>query len=170
MRDDHSDVDRDGTSGIVKRDLDRARSPSPSGRTSRRPCASVTQPEPRNLAEDSWRPLRALRPSARSSTTAAAPSPKTVPRRSRSNGRTACGREQAEAVVVENSLRLDRRIVADGHGAVRLAAAHGRRRFDDRQRPANALVGDAGVGALEAVPDADVAKHVVRQIRAATSG
>ena len=59
--------------------------PSPSGRTSTMPVASVTQPEPRN--SPSTVACRAWASAAVSSMTAAAPSPKTVPLRSRSNGR-----------------------------------------------------------------------------------
>jgi hypothetical protein len=52
-------------------------------------------------------------------------------------------------LVVEQHLRLDRRFVPDGNRAVGLAVAQRLERFDDRQRAADAVVGDARVRALE---------------------
>ena len=87
-----------------------------------------------------------------------------MPQRSRSNGRSAYRRQQAEDIEVKNGFRLERRIVAHRHRAIRFARANRRCRFGHGQDPADALVGDAGVRAFEIVADADVAKHVVRQI------
>ncbi len=63
--------------------------------------------------------------------------------------RVAC--EQPACVVVEHDLRLDRRVVPDRDRAVRFAVAQRFGRFDDRKRAADAVVGDAGVGALQPV-------------------
>jgi hypothetical protein len=56
------------------------------------------------------------------------------------------GRKQAALVIVEQHLRLDRRIVPDGDRAIGLPLAQRLGRFDDRQRAAGAVVGDAGIG------------------------
>ena len=71
--------------------------------------------------------------------------------------------DQAEAIVVEHHLRLDRRIVPDGDDAVGFAVAQRLHAFDHRQRAAAAVAGDARVAALQAVLDADVPEHVVGQ-------
>jgi hypothetical protein len=72
-------------------------------------------------------------------------------------------RQQAELVVVQHHLRLDRRVVRGHHRARALAGAQCRGRFGQRQQPADAVVRDAGVRPLQAVADADMAEHVVRQ-------
>ncbi len=72
-------------------------------------------------------------------------------------------RQQPHVVIIEDHLRLDGRIVADRERAVRLARAQSFTRLDHRQRAADAVVGDTGVSALEAVADADVAKNVIGQ-------
>ena len=72
-------------------------------------------------------------------------------------------RQQTHLVVVEQGLRLDLGIVCGSHGARAFAGAQGFGRFGECQRAADAVIGDAGVRALEAVADADVAEHVVRQ-------
>ena len=66
-------------------------------------------------------------------------------------------------MVVQDVLRLDRRVVADRDRAVRLAVDDAGGGLGDREEPAHAVVRDAGVRPLDAEPDADVAQHVVRQ-------
>jgi hypothetical protein len=64
---------------------------------------------------------------------------------------------------VQHRLRLDRRIVADSHCSIRFALAQRFRGFHDREHAAYAVIGDACVRALQPVPDAHVAEHVVRK-------
>ena len=66
-------------------------------------------------------------------------------------------------MVVEHHLRLDRCLVTDRDNAIRFAGAQRLHRLDHREEPADAVIGDAGVGALQAVLDADVPEHVVGQ-------
>ncbi len=66
-------------------------------------------------------------------------------------------------MVVQDLLRLDRRIVARRHDTLGFAIADRLRALDHREQAAGRVVGDAAVRTLEAVADADVAKHVVRQ-------
>ena len=73
------------------------------------------------------------------------------------------GRQQSQPMVVEHHLRLDRRVVPDGDGAIGLAGAQRLERLDDGERSADAVIGDARVRTLEPVPDADVTEHVVGQ-------
>ena len=72
-------------------------------------------------------------------------------------------REQAKPVVVDHRLGLDRRVVADRERSLGLALAQRLHRLHDRQHAAHAMVGDAGVGPLQTVSDADMAQHIVRQ-------
>ena len=81
----------------------------------------------------------------------------------RVEGAQRLARDQPDGVVVQHHLRLDRCVVADGDGAIGLAVAQRLQRLDHREQAADAVVRDAGVGALQAVADADVAEHVVGQ-------
>ena len=72
-------------------------------------------------------------------------------------------RDQPDVMVVEHHLRLDRRVVSNGDRTVGLAVAQRLRGLDHRQRSPDAVVGDAGIRALEPVADADVSEHIVRQ-------
>ena len=64
-------------------------------------------------------------------------------------------------MVVQKRLWLDRRVVAHRDGTIGFALSQALRRFDDGERAADAMVGDAGVRALEPVADADVTEDVV---------
>jgi hypothetical protein len=66
-------------------------------------------------------------------------------------------------MVMKQRLRLERRVVPDGDGAIGLVAGDGGGRFGHGHDATNALVRDAGVGSLEPVPDADMTTDIVRQ-------
>ena len=72
--------------------------------------------------------------------------------------------EQPELVVAEHGFRLEQRVVPDGGDAIRLVRSQRLGGFCDGQHAARTLVGDARIRALEHVPDADMAEHVVRKI------
>ena len=159
--DDHPDV--------CRADIRRRRAPARSrARARRRRRGSRADPAHRSPSRRREpRPVtvapRARAEASVSSTSAPAPSPNRLPSCRASNGRIVSFASRPTSLVVEHHLRLDRRIVADRDRAVGLAVAQRLHRLDHRQRAADAVVGDAGVRALEAVPDADVSEHVVRQ-------
>ena len=66
-------------------------------------------------------------------------------------------------MVVEHCLRLDGSVVPHRDGAVSLGVTQGFVGFDDGKHATDAVIGNAGVGSLEPIANADVAKHVVRQ-------
>ena len=136
--------------------------PSPSSRIATRPSRFAGVAAAQHFAQHRRRCGSAAEASV-SSISAPAPSPNRLPSCARVERAQRLRREQAQPVVVEHHLRLDRRVVADRHRAIGLAGAQRLHRLDHRQRAADAVVGDAGVRALQAVPDADVAEHVVGQ-------
>ena len=119
VRDDHADVGG-AKSRVLERD---ARSPA-RARRRRRGSAAALRLRSRSRCRGSRRGPAAPRspPTCSvSSTSAAAPSPITLPLRSTSNGRSASSRQQPDAVVVEHHLRLDRRVVTHRDGALAFA-------------------------------------------------
>ena len=161
VRDDHPDVGG-AKSRVLERERDRAREPVAVVADRQQPFALAGAAAAEDLAEHG-RAARGRRALRSRGPAPPAPSPIRLPLRATSNGRSASSRQQPDAVVVEHHLRLDRRVVPDRDGALALAGPQRLRRLDDRERAADAVVGDAGVRTLQAVPDADVAEHVVRQ-------
>src|SRR5262245_21706534 len=62
---------------------------------------------------------------------------------------------------MQDGLGLDERVMTGSDGTVGFTGPDYHSGFDDGHCAADTLIGDAGVGALEAVADADVTKDVV---------
>jgi len=68
---------------------------------------------------------------------------------------------QADLVQVLERLWLDRRVVTDGNHTLGISLAQGPGTVNDREQATGRMVGDATIGALELMTDADVTKDVV---------